>query len=81
MVEHRAFKSSNIQEKDTGVVELQIPFGVENFYPRRSVPIHFLISRVLQKYRAIFSLLTVETSRAIWSSRVTGLFTVLGILV
>ena len=43
------------------------------------MPVHFLIFPCFAKYRAIFSLLTVEVSRAISSSRVTGLFTVRGI--
>ena len=43
------------------------------------MPVHFVIFPCFRNYRAIFSLLTVEISRAISSSRVTGLFTVRGI--
>ena len=34
MVEHRAFKASQVQENDTGVVVLQIPFGVQKSLPK-----------------------------------------------
>ena len=77
MVEHRAFKASHVQENDTGAVVLQIPFGVQNFYPRRSVPVHFRISRVFNKTPGSFFLLhdfqavkQLELSQA----QVTGLF-------
>ena len=54
MVEHSVFEASQVQENDIGVVVLQIPFGVRNFYPRRGVPVHFRISRVFNKHRAVF---------------------------
>ena len=34
MAEHRAFEASQVQENDTGVVVLQIPFGVQKFLPK-----------------------------------------------
>ena len=48
-------------EESTGAVGLQILFlGVQNSYPRRSVPVHFVFFRSLQKLPGIFLILTVE---------------------
>ena len=70
MVEHRAFKSSHIQENDTGVVVLQIPFGSTKFLPKEErantfsdfrgsnkTPDGFLLLHVLEpmKYLELFS--------------------------
>ena len=67
-------------EESTGAIGLQIRFlwSIE-FLSKQERASTFLIFPRFAKYRAIFSLLTVEVSRAISSSRVTGLFTVRGI--
>ena len=77
MVEHSAFNASQVQENDIGVVVLQIPFGVQNFYPRRSVPVHFRISRVFNKTPGSFFLLhdfSCENKLELYQAQVTGLF-------
>ena len=59
MVEHRAFQSSHIQENDTGVVVLQVPWSTEEFLPKEERANTFSDFRVFNKTPDDFLLLHV----------------------
>ena len=72
MVEHSAFKASQVLENDTGVVVLQIPFGVQKFLPKEERASTFSDFPCFQQTPGSFLLLLVfatdEITRAISSS-------------
>ena len=84
MVERSAFKAPEYRGNETGVVVLQIPFGVQNFLPQEERASTFSDFPCFQQTPGSFLLLHVfgtdETTRAISSSSDRS-FSRLGILV